>query len=148
MEKADVEKVLVDGGENDAAAGEQFPEIGIAGVGELCHLVIMVDDQRQWEGVRAIGIPDASIQRELVHVEAPVFLARPTLPTFEVLKKVGGIDGAGFDSHARTVLGAANIVSDAVEEREHAIGAFGGGIGSRKLCGHGIGRRFPGEQLV
>ena len=35
VEKAAVQKIFVNGGEDDAAAGEQFAEVGVTGIGKI-----------------------------------------------------------------------------------------------------------------
>ena len=71
-------------------------------------LIRIEDDQTKDKETREIPLPQRLILM-LERIEPkqgpPVFLARPTLPAFEVLEEVGGIDGAGFDRHARTELG-------------------------------------------
>ena len=97
VEQSAVEEVFVNRSQNEAAACEQFAEILIAGVGEVGHVVVAVNDQGEGEGSGAIGIPDAGIERELVHAETPVSFPKIGFPAGEVLKEGRGVDRCGFD---------------------------------------------------
>src|SRR5438552_13306001 len=66
-----IQKILVNGNENDSAAGHQLAEISIARIRKIFHIVIAVDNQCQRKRPGAIRIPDASLHRKLLGIESP-----------------------------------------------------------------------------
>ncbi len=147
VEQSAVQKIFIHGGEDKAAARQQFAEIGVAGVREIAHIMIAMDNERQREWAGAVGIPHAGIQRKLVQIEAPILPACPTLPSAEVLEEIRGAGGARFDFCGGAVLGAANVVAQGIEEFFDAIRTVFRRIRRGKFCGHGIRRRTPGKNL-
>src|SRR5580692_12890062 len=97
VEESAVQEIFIDGSEDDAAAREQLAEVFISWIGESRHVVISMDDKSEWKRAGAIGIPHARIQRKLVDIEAPIFLARPALPAVEILEEIGRVHGVCFD---------------------------------------------------
>ena len=108
VKQTTVQEVLVDGSEDEAAAGEQLAEILIAGIGEFGHVVVAVDNQHERKRAGPIGNPDGCIQRQLVHVVAPISLPKIPLPALEILEKPRSIDG--WCRYGRiVVLGASRV---------------------------------------
>ena len=142
-----IQKIFIDGGEDDAAAGEQFAEVGISGIGKIRHVVIAMHDQSERKWAWTFGIPDARIQRELVDIEAPIFLARPALPSIEVLEEVGRVHGMSLDRDAGTIFRAADVVANAIEKFQYVERPGSGGIRCGQFRGHGIGGRLPGDEF-
>src|SRR5580704_7739874 len=137
VEQAAVQEVFVDGSENESAASEQFAQILIAGVGKFRHVVVAVNDEREWEGTWSIGIPNARVQRELVHAEAPISFAKVRFPAREIFEERRRVHRAGFDRDRFRVLGTANVGAASVGQELNRIGAGIRGIRRRELSGNG-----------
>ena len=99
VKQAAVEEIFVNRSQNEAAACEQFAEVLIAGIGEVGHVVVAVNDEREREGSGAIGIPDAGVERQFVHAETPVAFPKIGFPSGEILEEGRGVDRRGFDCH-------------------------------------------------
>src|SRR5450631_3908981 len=102
-----VEEVLVNGCQYESAAGEQFTQVRVPGIGEIRHVVVPMNDQHQGKWPGTFGVPDPGIERQLIDIKAPVLLSRPSLPAVEILEEERGIHGTSFDSDRRPIFWAA-----------------------------------------
>src|ERR1700694_1410352 len=93
-----VDEVLIHAHEYEPTRGEQLTEISVARIGEVLRVVVAVDHEHERKGSVTLRIPDTSVERNLLHVEAP-----PLLPVVYLLRTdrcVGrDIHGSRFDCH-------------------------------------------------
>jgi len=105
-----------------------LPEIVVAGIGVVLHVVIPVDDEHEREGPRAVRVPDAPVDRELLRVEPPVLLALRGL--LGLHRHEGrSIDGLGLDRDRVAVVAPLLVGAAAVVERFDGVAPAIGGVG-------------------
>src|SRR5580704_3222347 len=111
-----VEKIFVDGGEDEASAGEQLTEVFVAGVGKIGHVVIPVDDQGEGKRSIAFRVPDAGVERHFVEAEAPIAPAELFFPSLEILKKQRSINCFGLYRYGFTVFVAPDVGAVSIKD--------------------------------
>src|SRR6478735_9270984 len=68
-----VDEVLVDRYEDEPARREMLAEVAVPRVREVLHVVVAVHDQHERKWPVALRVPHATVDRELLEVESPVF---------------------------------------------------------------------------
>ena len=122
-----VDEVLVDAGHDESAAGQELPQVVVAGVREVLHVVVAVHHQNQRIGTGAVGIPDPGVQGHLLRREAPVLVA--LLRRASQVDHLRHVDGGRLDGHRVPVDGAVLVGAAPVVERAHPEGSGEAGVG-------------------
>src|SRR5580658_3378017 len=136
-----VEEIFIDGGEDEASAGEQLTEVFVTWIGEIGHVVIAVDDQSEGKRSVAFRVPDAGVERHFVEAEAPISPPEFLLPTLEILKKQRSVNCFGLYRHRFAVFGAPNVGAVSIKDGQNLVRTSVGGVRQ------GEGRRIGGGNL-
>ena len=67
-----IDKVLVDGCQDESPAGKQFAQVAIPRVREVPHVVVSVYDQHEGKRSVAVGIPHPPVDGKIFRFEPPV----------------------------------------------------------------------------
>src|SRR5215472_7239577 len=116
-----VQEICINRSQNEPSAREQFSQVRVTRIGKIRHVVIAMYDQYQGKRPRPFRIPYPCIQRQLVDVESPIFLACPALPALEILEKIRRIQCSRSQRNARGVFRPPNIVPYSIKKLLHVI---------------------------